>query len=72
MSKIIDLIGKRFERLVIIKQVENGRYRGRRWLCLCDCGKKIIVSTSALNSGNTKSCGCLRIKHGYGNTPTYK
>ena len=29
------------------------------WECKCDCGNIVEVSTSALRSGNTKSCGCL-------------
>jgi len=28
------------------------------WECLCDCGKTTYQTTSALNSGNSKSCGC--------------
>lgn len=30
------------------------------WLCHCDCGKSISVSSNRLISGVTKSCGCLR------------
>lgn len=30
------------------------------WLCQCDCGKQTIVIGSKLQSGNTRSCGCLR------------
>lgn len=35
-----------------------------KWLCLCDCGNKIVVRRSSLVSGqNTQSCGCLRFKN---------
>lgn len=56
----IDLTGKKFGKLKVIKETEH--LKGRRWLCKCDCGNKknIIVSTSMLRSGNKKSCGCLR------------
>jgi hypothetical protein len=30
-----------------------------RWVCKCDCGKKLKTLTTNLISGNTKSCGCL-------------
>lgn len=60
MSKFIDLIGKRFGRLVIIQRVDNNKWKNVRWLCLCDCEKKKIISSSSLMSGDTKSCGCLR------------
>ena len=30
------------------------------WLCQCDCGNFIEVSSQDFQSGHTKSCGCLR------------
>lgn len=58
-NRIIDLTGKRFEMLTVIKRVEN---RGKEvfWLCQCDCGNTKEVNGSKLKSGNTKSCGCYR------------
>jgi len=58
MSKALDLTGQRFGRLVCIKDVGRDKYGNVLWLCLCRCGKKIIVPTKSLISGNTKSCGC--------------
>lgn len=39
-------------------------YSQGKWLCRCSCklGTYISIGTDKLNSGNTKSCGCLRIK----------
>lgn len=59
-----DLIGKRFERLVVLKQTEDyvvpsGRHHPQ-WLCQCDCGNIVEVLGDSLKSGHTKSCGCLR------------
>lgn len=55
---MLDLTGERYERLVVIKEVErNGN--NRRWLCKCDCGNETIVYQSNLRRGHTKSCGCL-------------
>ena len=36
-----------------------GGHNRAKWECLCDCGKKIVVSGTNLRSGNTRSCGCL-------------
>ncbi len=52
-----DLKDKRFGRLVAIESKNvNGRYS---WLCKCDCGNTVWVSTPHLLNGHTKSCGCL-------------
>ena len=64
MVKVIeDLTGKRFERLVVLKQANdyikpNGRHESN-WLCQCDCGNIVEVLGYSLKSGHTKSCGCL-------------
>lgn len=29
------------------------------WKCICDCGNTVDVSTTSLNAGHKKSCGCL-------------
>lgn len=70
MSKIIDLIGKRFGRLVVVKLVGKNKQRNCDWLCMCDCGEKRVISSRYLRDGDTKSCGCLFLegnnkKHGY-------
>ena len=57
-SRVHNMIGKRFEKLVVIKRVENSKYRGAQWLCKCDCGGETIATTSILNSGKKVSCGC--------------
>lgn len=46
------------------------------WDCKCDCGNIISVQSSSLNTGATKSCGCLqkesiaRIRTTHGQTGT--
>lgn len=64
MSKLIDLTGQRFGRLVVIEQAEDyvtpKGIKRRKWLCQCDCGKTCVVLGSSLKSGRTSSCGCLR------------
>ncbi len=55
----LDLTGRRFGRLVAREKV--GRKGSMNiWLCQCDCGATTRVLTSALTSGKTRSCGCLR------------
>lgn len=56
--------GRRYGRLVVVRleKTEGGR---RYWRCRCDCtGKNVVVPTRYLTSGETRSCGCLRIDHG--------
>lgn len=57
-----NLIGKRFERLVVIS-FEGTRSRKAQWKCHCDCGSIIITSGTNLISGGTKSCGCYKKDH---------
>ena len=59
MGKVIDLTGKKFGKLTVIKRVEN---QGKRtmWLCKCECGNETIVLGSNLTRLHTKSCGCLQ------------
>ncbi len=56
-SKIIDITGKRFGKLVVLERVTN-----KGWKCQCDCGTIIITQTSNLTTGHTLSCGCIKSK----------
>ena len=60
MSKILDLKGKTFNRLTVIKRVDSDKKGQSMWLCKCDCGTVKIVRGYCLKKGLTKSCGCLR------------
>lgn len=59
MPKLIDLTGKKFNKLLVLERTEN---IGKKvaWKCLCDCGNETIVEGYSLKTGKTKSCGCLR------------
>lgn len=57
--KKINITNERYGRLTVLKEVKSDT-RHRRWLCICDCGNKIIANMYSLRNGNTKSCGCLR------------
>lgn len=56
---IIDMVGKRFGRLVVETMAARQR-DGVQWQCRCDCGNVSITDGSKLRRGLTKSCGCLR------------
>jgi len=59
MPPALNLIGKRFGRLVALQQGPRGKSGRIRWLCRCDCGNEKVVERTSLTSGATKSCGCL-------------
>lgn len=54
-------VGEKYKFLTVIKEIKEGKHRGRQWLCKCDCGQYKKVCTSYLRGGNTKSCGCRAI-----------
>ena len=64
MGKFIDLTNQKFGRLTVINNTANTAH-DRKWQCKCDCGNEIIVTTSNLKSGNTRSCGCLNTENIY-------
>jgi len=55
-----NLTGKKFGRLVVIKQAGWTKARNARWLCKCACKKQTICAGGDLTSGSTVSCGCYR------------
>lgn len=64
-DKRIDLTGKRFGRLTVVKKSDkNPKDYKTYWDCVCDCGNETTVLLTYLTSGETKSCGCLRIDGG--------
>ncbi|MEI3181450.1 MAG: hypothetical protein V8S93_13070 [Lachnospiraceae bacterium] len=51
-----DLTGRTFGRLTVLRQAgpEEAK-RGRRyWVCLCSCGKQVVVEGTHLRTGHTK------------------
>lgn len=60
MATKIDLTGKTFGRLTVLKEVEQGKDGHSYWLCSCECGNTKNVQGKLLRSSNTRSCGCFR------------
>lgn len=59
----VDLTGKQFGYLTPIFYIKGGK-----WHCKCQCGNELDVDTRNLNSGHTKSCGCLQKERASNNT----
>lgn len=59
---MIDEVGNRYGKLVVISlhSLSSRRGSSAKWLCQCDCGETTISYGNSLRSGGTKSCGCFR------------
>lgn len=63
MGKSIDLTGKRYGKLTVVRKTNLRDSAGCvMWECLCDCGGSNFYSTNSLNRGLVTSCGCGQIK----------
>lgn len=75
----IDLTGKIFDSLNVIKYHSTDKHGHTKWLCKCKCGNETVVIGDNLTRGHTKSCGCegrrrtvaVKITHGMTNTRPY-
>ena len=61
-------IGKKFNKLLILKEVEPNVYKNsriRNVLVKCDCGVEKVIRYNSVYKGHSKSCGCEsnNIKH---------
>lgn len=74
-----DVTGYQYGRLAVIG-FSRRHSRKTFWHCQCECGIVLEVAASYLQSGKTRSCGCLRIEvstqrattHGMRHTPEYR
>ena len=65
-------IGKRCGMLTVVKMTTAGNSRQRKYLCVCQCGGKKVVSEDNLRKEHTKSCGCVsRTRNGESSTKLY-
>lgn len=74
MPAFKDITGQKFNRLTAIEYKGEGK-----WLFRCECGGEIILPSSRVKIGGTKSCGCLKkeldkklIRHGMYKHPSYQ
>lgn len=62
MSGFIDLTGKRFNRITVIKRMpRNNKHNNIQWLCRCDCGEEFI--SIAVNIKRATECKKCAAKH---------
>lgn len=67
----VNIVDKKYGKLTVLTYAGNSK-----WNCVCDCGNLTVVETAKLNTGHTKSCGCLKHKayhktHGLRRTRLY-
>jgi hypothetical protein len=74
MGKFINLKGKKFNRLLVLRMSLRKGCSGQiYWKCRCNCGNISFVDTGHLLNNHSKSCGCLQkektkeihYKHGF-------
>jgi hypothetical protein len=58
-SRINDLQGLKFGRLIVLERTIDVTKNYVVWKCKCDCGNITCIAACSLSRGLTKSCGCL-------------
>ncbi|MEK6880597.1 MAG: hypothetical protein AABY22_13355 [Nanoarchaeota archaeon] len=58
----IDIIGLKINKLKVldVDYLSYDKKKRKKYLCECECGKKILVLKKHLLSFKQKSCGCFR------------
>lgn len=54
-----ELLGKKFNRWLVVGAVEKNANGRKVWPCRCECGVEKLVREDHLVGGSSKSCGCL-------------
>lgn len=62
MGKFRDLTGQKFGRLLVKQKTDLKKNRAIVWECICDCGTIKCLPSTYLTTGDTKSCGCLKLE----------
>lgn len=65
MIRKLNLVGRRFGRLLVVSRKGKTLFGQKTWKCKCDCGKEKTVRSGDLLEGKVKSCGCLRYQKKY-------
>lgn len=60
-GKRVNLTGKKFGMLAVLGFGGKSKWGYTVWDCLCECGNTKTVSAGNLNTGATRSCGCLQV-----------
>jgi len=60
MSKMLDLINKKFGRWIVLSRASSDSVGNAQWMCRCECGTEATVRGDHLRHGHSVSCGCYR------------
>lgn len=62
-KKLLDLTNQKFSMLTVLRCTRRSVGAGNHtyWMCVCDCGVELEVRQNSLRTGNSKSCGCVRV-----------
>jgi hypothetical protein len=60
MTKSMNLIGERFNRLLVIDLGNKSKSGQKTWFCKCDCGNFKEIRHGDLRNGRSTSCGCIQ------------
>lgn len=63
-NTIIEMVGKRFGKLIVISEAGKNIDGSYNYLCKCDCGNQKIINGVSLRKGITTSCGCIQYSIG--------
>lgn len=55
-----NLIGKRFDLLVVLSYEGKNVNNAKMWKCVCDCGNETTIVQTSLTTRHTTSCGCKK------------
>lgn len=58
-TEVKNLLGQKFNRLIVTRFSGVDHKSHALWECLCDCGKTKVIKASSMVRGMTKSCGCM-------------
>lgn len=80
MAKFVDLTGKKFNKLTVIKRIKTRKNNMIYYLVRCHCGVEKEMAGALVSGGFNKTCGCSRrdwilkmnTTHGGTKSPLYK
>lgn len=64
MGAFVNIEGRTFGRLTVLRRSARSVRGAVLWTCLCKCGQVVDVRGNHLRRGATRSCGCLQTLRG--------
>lgn len=71
-GKFIDITGRKFGKLLVIKRAPNSAGGKTQYVCQCDCGNVVTVDSYNLRHGLANPCKCSQVVQRGKNSGTYK